>query len=152
MPARKLMTSVLRGFLGTYLSRYSDLDGYLVFGLATDCLGGLEVDLTSEPPGPSFDPEGELRRLAIRRFNEQLAKVHLPVSVVHDARLTCRRGSAVQIRLQVIPGDVPVEGHDYVFCAQATTDLGRTYREERHVFIAPCDSEVFRRSGRRGCA
>jgi len=50
MPSRKLLISVLRGFLGTYVSRYSDLDGYLVFGLAAGALDGLEVDLTTDVP------------------------------------------------------------------------------------------------------
>jgi hypothetical protein len=149
MPSRKLLNGVLRGFLGTYVSRYSDLDGYLVFGLAADALDGLEVDLTLDAPAPSLDPVSEVRRLAIRRFSEQLAKVGLSRSVVRSATLAIRpapeaRGGYVETGRRV------PSGHDYTFTVSVVTDLGRPYRAECRAFIAPHAPDVFLRSARRG--
>jgi hypothetical protein len=152
MPSRKLMTSVLRGFLGTYVSRYSDLDGYLLFGLAADSLGELEVDLTAEPPPASSDPVSEVVRLAICRFQEQLSKVGLTPSVVSGATLNIRRGSARQAPVYLASGDLAVSGNDYLFVARVETDLGRVYQDQRQAFIASHDPELFLRSTRRGCA
>ena len=42
MPSRKVLKSVIQGFLGTYVSRNSDFDGYLLFGFRhrpPDCRG-----------------------------------------------------------------------------------------------------------------
>ena len=145
------MTSVLSGFLGTYVSRYSDLDGYLLFGLATDSLDELEVDLTGDPPRSSFDPVSEVRRLAIRRFQEQLAKHGLSLTAVHTATLTVRRGPTQQAPLCVASGPMDVSGYDFTFTANVVTDLGRAYQAECHAFIAPHDPERFCRSTHRGC-
>jgi hypothetical protein len=152
MPSRKLMTSVLSGFLGTYVSRYSDLDGYLLFGLATDSLDELEVDLTGDSPRASFDPVSEVRRLAIRRFQEQLANHGLLLTAVRTATLTIRRGPTRQAPLYVASGPMDVSGYDFTFTAKVVTDLGRAYQARRHAFIAPHDPERFLRSARRGCA
>ena len=149
MPSRKLLTSVLRGFLGTYVSRYSDLDGYLVFGLASDALDGLDVDLTTDAPPPSLDPVSEVRRLAIRRFAEQLARVGLPGSVVRSATLAVRRVPDPRDRLET--GRRVPTGHDYEFSVSVVTDLGRPYRAGCRAFIAPHAPDVFTRSTRRGC-
>jgi hypothetical protein len=148
MPSRKLLTSVLRGFLGTYVSRYSDLDGYLVFGLAARSLDGLEVDLTSESPPASLDPDSEVRRLALRRFAEQLAKSGLPRSVVASARLTVRK--AAEPENYGGTGHGAPSGHDYTFTVSVVTDLGRAFRAECRAFIAPHAPDVFLRSARRG--
>jgi hypothetical protein len=145
MPSRKLLTSVLRGFLGTYVSRYSDLDGYLVFGLAANALDGLDVDLTIDVPPPSLDPVSEVRRLAIRRFTQQLAKVGLPSSVVRSATLAVRR-----LDHHLATGRMP-SGHDYTFTVSVVTDLGRPFRAACTEFIAPHAPDVFARSTRRGC-
>lgn len=150
MPSRKLLASVLRGFLGTYVSRYSDLDGYLVFGLAADALDGLEVDLTIDAPPPSLDSVSEVRRLAIRRFAEQLAKVGLSGCVVRSATLAIHRTPESR-DCHVETGRRVPSGHDYSFTVSVVTDLGRPYRAECRAFIAPHAPDVFTRSTRRGC-
>lgn len=150
MPSRKLLTSVLHGFLGTFVSRYSDLDGYLVFGLAADALDGLEVNLTIDVPPPSLDPVSEVRRLAIKRFTEQLAKVGLPGSVVRSATLAIRKTPARQEHHVETACRAP-SGHDYTFSVSVVTDLGRPYRADCRAFIAPHAPDAFFRSTRRGC-
>ena len=77
-----MLKSVIHGFLGTYVSRYSDFDGYLLFGFVVDSLGLVEIDLTeSESASPVRTPHSELIRLARQKFKEQLSKVGLPTSV-----------------------------------------------------------------------
>ena len=36
MPSRKMLKGVIRGFLGTYVSRYSEFDGRLLFGFVIE--------------------------------------------------------------------------------------------------------------------
>ena len=144
MPSRKVLKNVLRGFLGTYVSRYSDLDGHLVFGLAVEALDGLEVDLLADASAPSMDPVKEIRRLAMARFAEQLAKVGLPRSVLRNARLSV-------VRTAASPSGTPgARGQPYTFTVRVETDFGRSYRADCSVFIAPNDPNVFSRSRRRG--
>jgi hypothetical protein len=42
---RRVLNSVLRGFLGSYSSRYSDFDGFWLFGFLVSDLALMEVDL-----------------------------------------------------------------------------------------------------------
>ncbi|PKQ38164.1 MAG: hypothetical protein CVT59_02755 [Actinobacteria bacterium HGW-Actinobacteria-1] len=149
MPSRKLLKSVVRGFVGTYVSRYSDFDGYLLFGFGVDSMRDLTVDLTRPVRlQPAEDALDEWQRLATFKFQEQLSKVGLPISVLQEAtlricRTTARRGAVV---LRGVP--VMVDGFDVDFSARAVTDLGRVYEASAREFIAPQDPGLFDRSGR----
>jgi hypothetical protein len=150
MPSRKLITSVLRGFLGTYVSRYSEFNGYLLFGFVVDSLDGLEVDLTALAGSvPSHEPIDEVRRLACRKFREQLSKVGLPLSVVRTAMVTIRKGAVRQTPLALVfHGLTMVSGFEMHFVARVVTDLGRVYEVEVCEVIAPQDPVRFSQSQR----
>jgi hypothetical protein len=47
MATRRVIKSVLRNFLGTYTSRYSEIRGYWLFGFLVPDLGELHFDLLS---------------------------------------------------------------------------------------------------------
>lgn len=49
MPTQRAIRGVLGNFLGTYTSRYSEHDGYWLFGLVVAELGELEVNLLADP-------------------------------------------------------------------------------------------------------
>ena len=127
MPSRKALKSVIRGFLGTYVSRNSDFDGSLLFGFVIDGLTVEEIDLiVPAPASPPRPPQRELSRLARHKFQDQLSKVGLPLSVVRNATLTIRKGEPST-----------VWGADVFFNVRVETDLGRVYEDGVHEFIYP---------------
>ena len=127
MPSRKALKSVIRGFLGTYVSRNSDFDGSLLFGFVIDRLTVEEIDLTESAPAPPLNtPEYELSALARHKFQAQLSKVGLPLSVVRNATLTIRKGEPST-----------VWGADVFFNVRVETDLGRVYEDGVREFIYP---------------
>jgi hypothetical protein len=50
MPGRRSITGVLCGFLGTYTSRYSDFDGYWIFGFLVAQVVDVKFDLWATEP------------------------------------------------------------------------------------------------------
>lgn len=80
------MKSVLDGLLGTYTSRYSDLGGYWLHGQLAIDNREFDIDLMTVPPTENT-PEAAARRLAVRRFREQLTKSGLDIAVVRSADL-----------------------------------------------------------------
>ena len=91
MARRKVIKSVLRNFLGTYVSRYSDYHGYWLFGFLVIDLGELEIDLLNEGGGDPDSPVARSRQLAVIKFAEQLQKAGLARSLVRNARLKITR-------------------------------------------------------------
>jgi hypothetical protein len=48
MKPRRIIKGVLHNFLGTYTSRYSDYDGYWLFGMLVRDVEELSIDLLPE--------------------------------------------------------------------------------------------------------
>jgi hypothetical protein len=142
MATRKVMRSVLRGFLGTYTSRYSDYRGYWLHGQLPPDLLECTVDLLGSAPLP-HGPAEAARRLAVRRFAEQLHKSGLARDVVREAALHIARTAEVVEGRQ---GDFVVPGHIVRFSARSVMDNGRVYQDECKVFVAPHDPD---KEGRR---
>jgi len=145
MPSRKLLKNVIRGFLGTYVSRNSDFNGALLFGDVIDHLTVDEINLTESAPTPpsmtaehaltalarfkfqdQMTPEHALTALARRTFQDQLSKVGLPLSVVRSATLTIRKCDPSATC-----------GSDLLFTVRVETDLGRVYEDGVREFIYP---------------
>jgi hypothetical protein len=124
MPLRKALKGVIRGFLGTYVSRYSDFNGALLFGDVIDHLTVEEINLTESPP--SMTAEHALTALARFKFQDQLSKVGLPLSVVRSATLTIRKCDPSATC-----------GSDVLFTVRVETDLGRVYEDGVREFIYP---------------
>jgi hypothetical protein len=129
------MKSVLEGFLGTYTSRYSDLCGYWLHGQLPFDTIQLGVDLMATPPNEDT-PEAAARRIAVRRFQEQLAKSGLDVAVVRSAELRTHMETEMVEGWQ---GDHRSGGHMVEFVVTAVMDNGRRYERKRKVFVAPHD-------------
>lgn len=135
------MKSVLEGFIGTYTSRYSDLRGYWLHGQLPFDILEYNFDLMTRPPNEDT-PEAAARRLAVRRFKEQLAKSGLDVAVVQSADLKIHMGTQPVEGWQ---GDYRSDGHMVDFIATAVMDTGRRYERKRTVFVAPHDPKKERR-------
>jgi hypothetical protein len=137
MTKRRLIKSVLAGFIGTYTSRYSDYHGYWLMGQMTVDPGGYVVDLMAVPTTES-SVNAFARRLAVQRFQEQLAKCGLDPAVIRSAQLNVRLETEI---VEGLHGDYPSEGHLIEFVASAVLDTGRQYECKRKVFVAPHDPQ-----------
>lgn len=146
MARRRRITSVLHNFLGTYTSRYSDYDGYWLFGMVVSHIDALDIDLLhGADTSLGTSPDAVVIRLAGERFAEQVEKAGLSVSCVREARLSITKSAVV--KNGPVNGHV-CAGHDVRFAARATSDLGRTYERAISVFVAPHNPRVEVRSTR----
>lgn len=147
MTSLKVTKSVLRNFLGTYVSRYSDFDGYWLFPQLVSELRDWSIDLLgSEPATETQTPRSAAVWLARRRFCEQAAKAGVGVDRMRAASLVIRKSDDMREGSGHLVGR---SGYDVVFTVQATMDSGRTFRAESSVFIAPHDPGRESRSNRR---
>ena len=145
MPSRRVLKGVLTNFLGTYMSRYSDHQGYWLFGFLVAKLESEEFGLLDQNRGGSIEPMDVARVVAARQFAEQVAKSGLDFARVRDARLLIER----------LPGAVvgtvnghPCSGFKVRFRATAISDTDRRFESEKIVWVAPHDECVERRSTR----
>jgi hypothetical protein len=141
MATRRIIKSVLRNFLGTLTSRYSDWHGYWLFGFVVNDLERLDHDLLIPVAGsPDETPLAHLRTLATTKFLEQLSKVRLDPIRIREAILVIER----------LPGRVEVQYNPYTdpyttsayrmrFVVRAITDLGKVYECEQIIAVAPHD-------------
>jgi hypothetical protein len=147
MATRRVVKSVLGNFLGTYVSRYSDYHGYLLFGFLVADLGEMRINLVGEDKCDPDTPVGVAIQSAVIKFEAQRAKAGLAGTQLHEAWLTIRR----------LPDSVRgfVNGHlcagfHVSFLAEAVMDNGRRHQRERVVFLAPHNPGVEFRSTRVG--
>src|SRR5262245_28787953 len=91
MATRKAVRGVLGNFLGTYTSRYSDSDGYWLFGFLVADLGELRIDLLAPPASDSEGPLGLAVRSAAAKFADQMQKAGLVCPQIQEAWLTIRK-------------------------------------------------------------
>lgn len=144
MPSRAVLNGVLAGFLGTYTSRYSDFDGYWLFGFLVESANRVTFDLLAPDKETGAGPLTIARQLATQRFVDQLGKSRLNPSLVREARLMIERladdGS--------VPGQHFRNGFNLRFHVSATADTGRQFEREATVFVAPHDPHLESRSTR----
>lgn len=140
MASGRVLKCVLHNFLGTFASRHSDFRGYWLFGQLPAELDRWEVDLRGAAPTED-EPLDFAMRLAIRRFEEQLAKAGLGMSVVREAVLSCVRVEPA-LGLQ---GDFEVQGHRVELRVRVVTDRGRVVEHHHTMFVALHDPSRERR-------
>jgi hypothetical protein len=136
MAHRRDLAGVLHNFLGTYTSRYSDRDGYWLFGFLAHAGAEWQVDLLAAPEPAATSAVAEAIALARTRFAEQLQKAEIPRSWLREAHLRLARGD--EAKRGVVNGHW-TDGHDFTFSAHATTDHGKSFAAEAVVFVAPHD-------------
>lgn len=132
----KVLKSIVRGFLGTYTSRYSDAEGYWLFGFLVSELDNLEIDLLQAANPMLPEKWLEAAMLASRRFEEQVKKHGFDALRVREARLTIQKlpgqkAGAVNGRKTV--------GSDVAFSVAVVSDLERRFEAVTVAFIAPHD-------------
>ena len=135
---------VVHNFLGTYTSRYSDHEGWWVFGLAEAQLADAQLDLLGSTP-QSANPLSAVTQMAQGRFAEQLAKAHIPSSFVREAQLSITRNP------ELVRGAVNgrwCDGHTFTFTVRVVSDREKTFENKASIFVAPHDATIERRSTR----
>ncbi len=142
MASSRVIKGVLRSFLGTYSSRYTDYRGYWLFGFLVSELDELVVNLLS--PG-AVGPQPALataQKLAATKFEDQVRKAGIRPAQIREAWLSMKR-SPEAARGSV--NDHPCAGWPVTFQAGALMDNDRRYEDKEVVFVAPHDPQVERR-------
>jgi hypothetical protein len=134
MPTRRVLKSVLHGFLGTFASRYSDYHGYWVFGFVVEQLDVWDIDLLEET-ARAESPGDCARELARATFRDQLAKHGLERRAVRVATLRIERGRA----MEGLAGRGERGGFVVSFRVTVDADTGRRFECARSLFVAPHD-------------
>ena len=134
MSRRKQFKGVCHDIIGTFVSRYNDLDGYWALGQYVaflERLGERQLqlklrDATGVPDSRSVAVSAEYYRSAILRMMEAnampkawFADATIKVSIVAPAKAACE--------------------------IEIVSDLGRTYRSERTINVRPHDPVIERR-------
>jgi hypothetical protein len=145
MAKRKVIKSVLRGFLGTYMSRYSDYHGYWLFGFLVSEQGQMDFDLLGRGDRDARTPLAFAEQLAATKFEDQARKASLDPSQIQEARLRISRSPDAADGL--VNGHT-VAGFNFAFKAFSVMDDGRRYECEQVVFVARHDPIIELRSMR----
>jgi hypothetical protein len=146
MKPRRIIEGVLHNFLRTYTSRYSDYDGYWLFGLLVRDVGELRIDLLCPSIDAAAPPSVVAAiQLAAQKFREQMEKSGLSVLCAREAQLHIMRLN--DLRRDFVNGRM-TDGHTVRFVASVVSDRGKTYEDEVSVFVAPHDAKVEARSAR----
>lgn len=142
---RKALLSAVRGFMGTFVSRYTEHGGYWLFGFLVGRDGPLVLDLLdSRHRSASGTPEADAAACAVHRFADQLCKARIDRAIVRTARLTIETlpgldpGCAGTVRA-MLPMRVTV---------QVLRDDGVELRETVPLAVWPHDPGCERRSAR----
>jgi hypothetical protein len=146
MTSRRVIPGALNNFLGTFTSRYSDFEGYWVFGFLVESMDTMRIDLLGDAmEGVDSPPSGFARRLAAQKFGEQITKAGLSREWFRDAYLDISKSP--ESKLGFVNGRSS-SGYELRFHAHVVTDLGRAYERRTSIFVAPHDPRIEMRSGR----
>jgi hypothetical protein len=144
MPSSRVLRAVLHNTLGTYLSRYSDYDGYWLFGFLVPRLVDLKIDLLRRNEHADMMQDRAAER-AVTAFREQLAKARFPLDRIRSADLSLRREPTL-VDLDI--DGAPAKGWSLVATARAETMSGLRFERQSEVRVAAHDPAVERRSAR----
>ena len=142
MSKRRIIKSVLHNFLGTYTSRYSDLYGYWLFGFLVEDIQPTRIDLLDSSFDINDSPMAVARRLAVRKFAEQLEKADIPKSFLKEAYLYITKS---------LTSSKYYPGYEMKFVAHAVADSGKMYERNTSIFVTSHNLKLELRSRRRSC-
>jgi hypothetical protein len=138
------LIGILDNFLGTYTSRYSDFNGYWLFGMLINDLGELRIDLlSSNETSTENGPKATARQVAVQKFREQMDKAGFSVSRAQQAHLDVSK--LPDLKNGFVNGQL-CPGYNVRFVAKIVLKTGKMYEREKSVFVAPHDSQVEQRN------
>lgn len=146
MSVRRVIRSVLWNFLGAYTSRYSDFDGYWLFGFLVGTDEPREFDLLASQVVTSR-PEETAAFLAQVKFADQLRKAGISTAEIRTARIGMTRSpDRVRRRISTIrpspPHELERDCYTVTCRAEVTLQDETVFAVERAVFVAPHDPLV----------
>jgi len=155
--ASRSVIKVLRNLLGLLTSRYSNWQGYWVYGFVVSDLEFVEWQLLVPFVGLPDTSMATIRSIAATRFSEQVFKAGLDPVFIREATLTIERlteQADVHFwpKTEISSGKwlalepVVTPGYRMRFKVSALTDLGRRQQSEETVAVAPHDPIRERRS------
>lgn len=137
---RPAIKSVLHNFLGTYTSRYSDYEGYWLFGFLFLKFRTLRIDLLLPNVGETDTPEVAFAiQLASQRFKQQLEKAGINIADILNAAFIIR------VMPEVVQGVVNNNicwGQNFRFTVKVKTIHKTKYERELSVFVAPHNPKI----------
>jgi hypothetical protein len=145
MPTRRLLKSVLHNFLGTYTSRYSDYQGYWLFGFLVDKPDKLEFNLMGLVSKSSDPAVNTAENIALRAFKDQVEKAGLNMAMLREARLALAKRSG---EVRELENGRRREGHNFDVQVIVISESGKEYRSETQIFVAPHDPRFEFKSAR----
>lgn len=142
MASRADIHAVLHNFLGTFISRYTNYQGYWLFGFLVPEIDRIEIDLLQAARTPDTASAMEVTVLtATEKFREQALKAGV-MQWIQTATLTIEKlAGTVQMQIEAHE----MTAYSLSLTARATSDLGRDYTHSRTIYVAP-HSSVERRS------
>jgi len=143
MTSRHVIPGVLHNFLGTFTSRYSDYNGYWLFGFLVDDLDTKRINLLGESAKSTDSKAWAFAyQLAAQRFSEQVAIAGLSMACFREAYLDISK----------LPESRLSSGYEMRFQAHAVSDLGRAYERTTSISVRPHNPKLELRSARAGGA
>jgi hypothetical protein len=140
----RVLKGVVANFLGTYLSRYSDYQGYWVFGFLVPTLSEWHVDLLR----PAADDRSSFQaatELAVGRFREQVQKSQIDLKQVAGAELVLvRDGTGVTLEVN----GKPTTGWAVLASIAVESNRGRKFGAQQRILVAPHNPAAELRSTR----
>ncbi|MFN7941591.1 MAG: hypothetical protein U0X73_08310 [Thermoanaerobaculia bacterium] len=144
MPSSRVLKGVLHNFLSTLKSRYSDLNGYWIFGFLVEETDELDIDLLEVRGASDLTPASAFRHLAHNRFHDQTYKAKFPVERLGKAMLYWRRSEPREV--PSVWG--PQRGYRVVLEVAASVPSGREFRRATSEYVLPHNPARERQSGR----
>jgi hypothetical protein len=146
MKTRRQIPGVLHNLLETFTSRYSDYDGYWLFGQLLLEAETLSIDLRDEEKNSASSAVAAAAcREAYTKFEDQMKKADMPIECIASAILTMTKAKTEKVG---VVNHQPSSGYEVSFAVEAISDQGKKYRAEKTVFVAPHDPSIESRSNR----
>jgi hypothetical protein len=150
MSKHRILKSVLHNFLVTYTSRYSDFQGYWLLGFLVEDIQYTRIDLLDTSFNIDDTPMAVAKRLAVRKFAEQIDKVNISRSNIRSAYLEITKLPAPKDRFAFYDGHFNSPS-ELQFVARSVTHSGKLYERTESIIVDPHNPGLETRSGRLSC-
>jgi hypothetical protein len=153
MPRRKELKGVAAGVLGSFVSRYTEVDGYWALGMlyqhAEDhATNAVEIDLLRRRIVPEDSGLTALAAYCSSLLGKQLGHRGIPDNWVRDAKISVQFDVPLQGRYA--PQQTWREGRPFEAIIEVTDDSGTVHSVSALGWCAPHDPKKESRSARTG--
>jgi hypothetical protein len=133
MPTHRAIKALLDNFLGTFSSRYSDHNGFWIFGLWVSEHDSLLIDLLS-PQSSADSVSSSMANLAKSKFADQVTKAGFCPASFSMAQVSLARSADL---VDGHAGNRPARGYRVTLTAQVVGASGREYSATCSFFAEP---------------